>query len=89
MLNTEMAVKDALACSLNFSDTSRILMHHRLRNDLQLDSMSSLMFLMKLEENIPGFLVDPETLQMSDLETVSSVISYVNLQMHGNAGYVH
>ncbi|MDP1574042.1 MAG: hypothetical protein Q8L78_03790 [Coxiellaceae bacterium] len=89
MLDTEISVKNALAASLNFLDTSKILMHHRLRNDLQLDSMSSLMFLMKLEENIPGFLVDPETLQMSDLETVSSVVNYVNLQMLSKAEYVH
>ena len=81
MINAEIAVKNALASTLNFSDINSILLNHNLRKDLQLDSMSSLMFLMKLEESVDGFFVDPETLQMSDLETVSSIIQYVNLQL--------
>lgn len=89
MQTTEFLVKDALASALNFSDTSSIHIHDRLRDDLQLDSMSSLMFLMKLEENIDGFFVDPETLQMSDLETVSSVVNYINIQMIAKDEHVH
>lgn len=89
MLNMEIAVKNALAATLNFSDISKIEVTQHLRRDLQLDSMSSLMFLMKLEENIEGFLVDPETLQMSDLETVSSVIRYVNMQVATREINVH
>lgn len=89
MLHTEIHVKKALASILNFSDENSITIDQRLREDLQLDSMSSLMFLMKLEENIQGFFVDPETLEMKDLETVSSIIQYVNLQLHGKENYAH
>ena len=89
MINAEIAVKNALASTLNFSDINSILLNHNLRKDLQLDSMSSLMFLMKLEESVDGFFVDPETLQMSDLETVSSIIQYVNLQLLSKDSHVH
>ena len=89
MFNTEALVKNALACTLNLSDTKHILATQRLRDDLQLDSMSSLMFLMKLEESIDGFFVDPETLEMKDLETVSSVVQYIDMQLLGKNAHVH
>lgn len=89
MLNTEQLVKNALASTLNFSDIASINENHHLKKDLQLDSMSSLMFLMKLEETIDGFYVDPETLQMQDLETVSSVVRYINMQMFSKESNVH
>lgn len=89
MLNTETLVKNALASTLNFTDTKHILNTQRLRDDLQLDSMSSLMFLMKLEETIDGFFVDPETLEMKDLETVSSVIHYIDMQLLSKNSHVH
>ncbi|OGT26794.1 MAG: hypothetical protein A3I77_08280 [Gammaproteobacteria bacterium RIFCSPLOWO2_02_FULL_42_14] len=80
MLNTEILVKQALASALHYQDIESIHNEAHLRNDLQLDSMGSLMFLMKLEESIDGFYVDPETMHESDLETVNSVIGYVNSQ---------
>ncbi|PIZ04947.1 MAG: hypothetical protein COY58_01390 [Gammaproteobacteria bacterium CG_4_10_14_0_8_um_filter_38_16] len=89
MQQTEALVKKALAESLNFSDIASIKTDDHLRDDLQMDSMSSLMFLMKLEENIEGFFVDPETLQMRDLETVSSVVNYINIQMISKDAHVH
>ena len=89
MFNAEIKVKEALASALNFSDISTIESNHHLKKDLQLDSMSSLMFLMKLEESIHGFIVDPETLQMKDLETVSSIVKYVNLQLLTKEHHVH
>jgi acyl carrier protein len=89
MLQTEFLVKNALAETLNFSNISTIESTHRLKDDLQLDSMSSLMFLMKLEESIEGFYVDPETLKMKDLETVSSVTNYINTQIYSRESHVH
>lgn len=89
MLNTEMLVKNALASTLKISDLSSIKLDDHLRDDLQMDSMNSLMFLMKLEESINGFFVDPETLQMSDLETVSSVIHYIDMQVFSKGAHVH
>lgn len=89
MQSTEQLVINALASTLNFSNISSIESNHRLRDDLALDSMSSLMFLMKLEETIEGFYVDPETLEMSDLETVSSVSNYVTMQLLSRDINVH
>jgi acyl carrier protein len=48
-----------------------------LRDDLGIDSMSSLALLVKLENHIPGFNVDPETLEEEDLSTVFSVYNYI------------
>ena len=89
MLNVENSVKSALASTLRLNDISSIHLHQNLRKDLQLDSMGSLMFLMKLEECIDGFFVDPETLETKDLETVSSVVRYIQLQMNGKKENVH
>lgn len=89
MLHTEILVKNALASTLNFSDIETIKNEDHLREDLHLDSMGSLMFLMKLEETIDGFTVDPETLELKDLETVSSVVRYINMQILSKDGYVH
>lgn len=89
MLNTEILVKNALASTLKIADLSSIKLDDHLRDDLQMDSMNSLMFLMKLEESINGFFVDPETLQMSDLETVSSVIHYIDMQVFQKGAHVH
>ncbi len=74
---------------LHFSDTGCIKVSDRLREDLHLDSMSSLMFLMKLEESISGFYVDPETLDPDDLESVSSVIRYVDMQVMSRENHVY
>lgn len=89
MAHAEQLVKQALLSALHFSNITEINIHDRLREDLHLDSMSSLMFLIKLEEFIPGFYVDPETLHANDLETISSVIRYVNSQMLERSEYAH
>lgn len=48
-----------------------------LRDDFGLDSMSSLSFLIKLENHIPGFIVNPETLEENDLDTIETVYAYI------------
>lgn len=81
MCYAENSVKNALASMLNYPDIKQIHSHHHLKKDLQLDSMNALMLLMRLEDHIDGFYVDPETFQLSDLETVSSLVNYINLQI--------
>lgn len=88
-LATEKLVKKALVSALNYADFDEISSDSHLKNDLQLDSMSSLMFLMKLEETIEGFYVDPETLEMQDLETVKTIVNYVDLQLSSKGTHVH
>lgn len=88
-LSTEVLVKNALASALSFTNSESIDISSHLKNDLQLDSMSSLMFLMKLEETIDGFYVDPETLEMRDLETVSTIVNYIDMQLISKGTHVH
>lgn len=81
MQNAEHIVKTALADALDYSDGSFIQSNFHLKNDLKLEPMETLMFLIKLEELIDGFYVDPDTFRAADLETVSSITRYVNRQM--------
>jgi acyl carrier protein len=53
----------------------------KLKEDLGLDSMSSLTFLMALEESIEGFVVDPQNLDLSDLECLETITLYVEKQL--------
>ncbi len=57
----------------------------KLKDDLGLDSMSSLTFLMALEDNIDGFVVNPDNLEVEHLTTVETIANYVNQQLV-NAG---
>lgn len=70
-------VKNALIEVLKLDKDTPISGNTKLKDTLGLDSMSSLTFLVTLEENIDGFVVDPDNLQMSDLETVDSISQYV------------
>ncbi|EKD92336.1 MAG: hypothetical protein ACD_29C00054G0001 [uncultured bacterium] len=88
-MNIEHLVKTALVDTLHYKSVEEINIQDHLQNDLHLDSMGSLIFLMKLEDLIDGFRVDPEKLDSSDLETVSSVIQYINFHMIGESENVH
>lgn len=70
-------VKNALIEVLKLDKDTPISGKTKLKDNLGLDSMSSLTFLVTLEENIDGFVVDPDSLQMSDLETLDSISQYV------------
>lgn len=81
MNNTEKLVIQALAKTLKISDSSAIKTSDKLKDDLGLDSMSSLTFLMELEDLVAGFNVDPDTLDGESLATVSSIAHYVERQI--------
>ncbi len=70
-------VKDALAKSLNLSSADGIHAGTRLKEELKLDSMTSLTFLMALEDCVPGFQVDADTLSEKDLASVETVVEYI------------
>ena len=53
----------------------------QLRDELGIDSMTSLTFLMALEDAIPGFVVDAATLEAEHFETIGSICRYVALQL--------
>ena len=77
-MNThEQLITQILRELLHIDEKSVIHSSTELRTDLGLDSMSSLIFLMQLEDKINGFTIDPESLDMDDLLTVSSVNEYI------------
>jgi hypothetical protein len=51
-------------------------MNTSLKDDLGIDSMTSLVFLMALEDNIPGFVVEADTLEV-DTSAQSAAFRYV------------
>ena len=71
-------VKQVLLESLKLPASDEINLNTRLKEDLGLDSMSSLTFLMALEDAIDGFTVNPETLDVNDLITVESISNYIH-----------
>jgi len=79
----DLVVK-ALAKVLKLNDSEKIQMTDTLKDDLGLDSMSSLTFLMELEDLIEGFQVDPDTLDSEALATVYSITQYVEKQIFAN-----
>lgn len=83
MLQHELIDKITMALSkaLGGRTLQNITLATKLRDDLGLDSITSLTFLMALEEEIKGFIVDPETLNMDDLYCVQTIAAYVERQL--------
>lgn len=79
-------VIQALSETLNLdASTSAITGDTRLKEDLGIDSMTSLIFLLNLEKAIEGFRVDPETLLMDHLTNVATISDYVAQQLNVSA----
>lgn len=76
-------ITSALSKALGGRPLQNITLTTKLREDLGLDSITSLTFLMALEEEVEGFSVDPETLNMDDLDSVKTVADYVERQWRG------
>jgi acyl carrier protein len=79
-------VKHILKSTLNVESNISLNPEVKLKEDLGLDSMSSLTFLIALEEAISGFRVDPDSLQMEDLATLDSITEYVMKTTQGTRG---
>ena len=77
MKKHERLIIQILCELLHIEDSSIIQSHSELRQDLGLDSMTSLIFLMQLEDRISDFKIDPETLTLEDLQTIDSVNAYI------------
>lgn len=52
-----------------------------LKEGLSIDSMTSLMFLMALEDNIEGFMVDADTLAVDHFQTIGTICEYIFMQL--------
>jgi acyl carrier protein len=58
-----------------------------LKEDVGLDSMTSLTFLMALEDKLE-FTVDPSTLKASDFDSILSICAYIQSQKQQNVAVV-
>ncbi|WP_297910147.1 acyl carrier protein [Thiomonas sp.] len=74
-------VVDALAHEVKADPGERFEAAMSLRDDVGLDSMSILTFLMSLEDRIAGFTVDAETLENRHVQTIGSICQYVAEQL--------
>jgi acyl carrier protein len=79
LMNDEIAkqVRAALVQTLKLPSEGILKPGTKLKEELGLDSMSSLTFLMTLEDLVEGFAVDPDSLESSHLETVETVAGYI------------
>lgn len=82
-----LKVKQILSDTLKNLSADAIQPESKLKEELGLDSMSSLTFLMALEDNIQGFVIDPQTLEMDHLISVSTITQYIELQLERNTVY--
>ena len=79
ILNT---VKEGLVDSITNLDINTITATSHLKNDLGLDSLSSMFFLTYLEDNLPGFAVNPDTIEARHFNTVESICAYIAGELH-------
>lgn len=75
-------IEDVLRKVLNLPSSEVINKESDLREDLGLDSMSTLSFLIELEEKIDNFTVNPDRLEAEDLKTVGTVLNYINREIN-------
>jgi len=70
-------IKDGLVDSITNLDKKKIQLDSHLKNDLGIDSLSSMFFLTYLEDNITGFEVNAETIEARHFNTLETIYSYV------------
>jgi len=60
------------------------LMDSHLKNDLGIDSLSSMFFLTYLEDNIRGFEVNADTIEARHFNTLQTIFDYVVSEMNSS-----
>ena len=70
-------VISSLRKALNISSDVSVSEDAHLRDDLGLDSLSSMELLTYLEDQIPGFYVNPDTIEASHFNTVETLTEYI------------
>lgn len=70
-------IKDGLVDSIVNLNKETILVDSHLKNDLGIDSLSSMFFLTYLEDNIPGFEVNADTIEAKHFNTLQTIYDYV------------
>ncbi|SEB49579.1 acyl carrier protein [Tenacibaculum sp. MAR_2009_124] len=70
-------IKDGLMDSIPNLNYDAIKLNSHLKNDLGIDSLSSMFFLTYLEDNIQGFEVNPDTIEARHFNTLQTIYDYV------------
>lgn len=73
-----LEIKKVLERELNIGTLDEVNEGTSLRDDLGLDSMSTLTFLMSLEDSIDDFTIDANTLEGHHVQTIGSLCGYVS-----------
>jgi diaminopimelate decarboxylase len=75
------SVKSALKATVKLPENFTITMDSHLRDDIGIDSLTSMDFLMYLEDHIDGFRVDASTLTPAHFNSVKAIVEYVTSQL--------
>ena len=78
ILNT---IKDGLMASIPNLSKDQIQLESHLKNDLGIDSLSSMFFLTYLEDNIPGFEVNADTIEAKHFNTLQTIYDYIQSEI--------
>lgn len=79
-----LQVKKALAEAIKLESIDNLKINADLKEEYGLDSMSSLTFLMTLEDTIQGFKVNADTLDPEYLNTIEGVSKYVMQELQNS-----
>ncbi|WP_452601671.1 acyl carrier protein [Pontimicrobium sp. MEBiC06410] len=74
ILNT---IKEGLMDSIPNLNKDSITLESHLKNDLGIDSLSSMFFLTYLEDNINGFEVNADTIEAKHFNTLQTIYDYL------------
>lgn len=77
-------IKEGLLDSIPNITKEQILTESHLKNDLGIDSLSSMFFLTYLEDNINGFEVNPNNIEAKHFNTLQTIFEYVLTEMNIN-----
>ncbi|WP_298512988.1 phosphopantetheine-binding protein [uncultured Kordia sp.] len=75
-------IKDGLLDSIPNITKDQIKLDSHLKNDLGIDSLSSMFFLTYLEDNIRGFVVNADTIEARHFNTLQTIFEYVLSEMN-------
>jgi len=75
-------IKEGLLDSIPNITKEQILLDAHLKNDLGIDSLSSMFFLTYLEDNIVDFEVNADTIEARHFNTLQTIFEYVLSEMN-------
>jgi len=75
-------IKDGLVDSIPNLDKNQIHLESHLKNDLGIDSLSSMFFLTYLEDNINGFEVNADTIEAKHFNTLQTIFDYIQSEIN-------